>query len=291
MIRNAGPPTTEARMIVWPTPSRPEIRLAVNAAEQRPQVADREREPDRQGTQMQLPACEHQQNGEPHRAEEVEERGARSDVLQVGVAQDVAEAFPQLDAHLASRRPILEGGLGLSDPEDEESRGEKADCVDQNRRRGLQQADEDTCEPRPTRLRRGTADLELRVPVDDLVTLDERGKIRLVRDVEEDGCDPDQKADAEQLPDRQCVEEVRDRDRREQTGPRKVAGDQDRSAWQTVDPDAGRQAHEQEWEKFDRGQRSDLESGRVQHVDRGERQRELADLRPELTDGLGRPEL
>ena len=123
------------------------------------------------------------------------------------------------------------------------------------------------------------------------LTLDERGKIRLVRDVEEDGCDPDQKADAEQLPDRQCVEEVRDRDRREQTGPRKVAGDQDRSAWQTVDPDAGRQAHEQEWEKFDRGQRSDLESGRVQHVDRGERQRELAELRPELTDGLGRPEL
>ena len=155
----------------------------------------------------------------------------------------------------------------------------------------FEQTDQDACYPRPACLRGGTADLELGVAVDDLPALDERGQVRLVGDVEEHRRDPDEKADAVELPDRQRVEEVGDRDRCEQPGTRKIAGDQDRSPWQAVDPDARGQAHEQEREELDRCQRSDLERACVEHVDRGERQRQLADLRPELTDGLRRPEL
>ena len=123
------------------------------------------------------------------------------------------------------------------------------------------------------------------------MTLHEGGEIRLVGDVEEDGRDPDEKADAVELPDRQRVEEVGDRDRDEQPGTRKIARDQDRSPRQAVDPDSRRKAHEQERQELDRRQRGDFECARVEHVDRGERQRQLADLRPELTNSLRRPEL
>src|SRR5437660_365481 len=81
---------------------------------------------------------------------------------------------------------------------------------------------------------RGAADLELRVPVDQLLPLNECGEIRLVRDVEEDGGDADEKADGVQLPDRERAEPVGDRDRAEQQRPREVAGDEDRAPAQPV---------------------------------------------------------
>src|SRR5205823_4727870 len=79
--------------------------------------------------------------------------------------------------------------------------------------------------------------------------------------------------------------------RSEQQRPRDVAEDEDRAPAQAVDPDPGRQAHEQEREELDRRQRGDLERAHVQHVDRDERQRQLRELRPELADCLRRPEL
>src|SRR5205823_4850854 len=72
----------------------------------RPEVADRERSANRQRAEMQLSAGEHKEDGEPRRPEEVEEGSTGGDVLQVRVAQDVAKAFSQLDAHLPSRRPF-----------------------------------------------------------------------------------------------------------------------------------------------------------------------------------------
>ena len=133
MSRNIGPPMTDERMIVRPTPSRPEILLAVKRREW-PDVRQSEGETDRLRAQIELTASEDEQDGEPHRPEEVEESSARGDVLQVRMAQDVAEALAQLGAHLPARRPVRLRGLRLANREDEQCRAEEADRVDENGR-------------------------------------------------------------------------------------------------------------------------------------------------------------
>ena len=83
----------------------------------------------------------------------------------------------------------------------------------------------------------------------------------------------------------------RDRDRGEAHRAPDVAGDEDRAAPEAVDPGARRQAEQDERQELDRPEQRDLERGRIQQDDRHERDREQADLRPELADRLGRPEL
>ena len=61
---------------------------------------------------------------------------------------------------------------------------------------------------------------------------------------------------------------------------------EDRLAREPVDPDTRRQREEQEREELDGAQQRDLERARVEDEDRGERDRELRDLRPELADRL-----
>src|SRR5438445_6711306 len=63
------------------------------------------------------------------------------------------------------------------------------------------------------------------------------------------------------------------------------------AAPQAVDPDPRWQADEQERQELDDVQRRDLEHTCVQDEDRRERQGKSADLRAELADRLGRPEL
>ena len=217
MSKNIGPPMTDDRMIVRPTPSRSEIRLAVKAASNGPRLPSMKASPMACGLRCSSRRAKTRRTANPTIAEEVEERRAGRDVLQIRVAKDVAEALLQLYAHLASRFSFLPRRLGLADRQKEERRAEEAERVDQDRRRRLQPPDEDPREPWPSELRGRSADLELRVPVDDLCPLDERRKVRLVGDVEEDGRDPDAEADGVELPDRQRVEEVGDRNRCEQT--------------------------------------------------------------------------
>jgi len=138
---------------------------------------------------------------------------------------------------------------------------------------------------------RGAADLELRVPFDDLVAIDERREVRLIGDVEEDLEDPDQEADDEELLEGQRIRDVRDRDRDEQRSAPEVADDQDRSPGQTVDPDTGGQGEQDERQELDRRERRDLERARIEHENRDEREREPPDLRADLADRLGRPQL
>ena len=167
----------------------------------------------------------------------------------------------------------------------------EADRVDEDRVWGCEELDEATAHARAADLSRRAADLELRVALDDLVALDERRDVRHVRDVEEDGADPDEEPDDEELSQRQDVGDVRDRDRREQRSAPEVARDEDRSARQPVDPDTCRKREEDERQELDDAERRDLERGRVEHEQRGKRERELGHLRPELADRLGRPEL
>src|SRR5919198_58711 len=65
------------------------------------------------GPKLELATCEHEHDREHHGSKEVEERRARCDVLEVRVAEHVAETLAQLDAHPAARltvgarRPVL----------------------------------------------------------------------------------------------------------------------------------------------------------------------------------------
>ena len=75
------------------------------------------------------------------------------------------------------------------------------------------------------------------------------------------------------------------------SGSTDIAGDQDRPAAEPVHPGAGREAEQDERQEFDRAEHRDLERRRLEDRDRDERDGEQADLRPELADGLGGPQL
>ena len=78
------------------------------------------------------------------------------------------------------------------------------------------------------------------------------GQVRLVGDVEEDRADADEEDDDVQLPERQRVREVRDRDRGEERRAAEVSDDQDRPPRQPVDPHAGGQREEDERQEVER---------------------------------------
>lgn len=124
-----------------------------------------------------------------------------------------------------------------------------------------------------------------------MLARDERGEVRLVRDVEEDGADPDEEPDHVELPERQRVRDIRNRNAGKEYGSPEVACDQDRAARQPVNPDPGREREEDEGEELDRSERRDLERRGVENEHGGERQRELRDLSTKLADGLRRPQL
>src|SRR5262249_24984101 len=125
-------------------------------------------------------------------------------------------------------------------------------------------------------------ELDLGVSVDEVVALDQRREIRLVRDVEEHGEDPDHELDGEELPDLENAERPEDRDEEEENGAGRVADDEDAATVQAVDPDTGWQREEDERQEAEDAEDGELEGRRVQLVEREERDRELRDLRTEL---------
>ena len=223
-------------------------------------------------------------------------RGRSASGLSAEIRVSEHEAQPFLELVPEARLLAVDGDdlgpwLLLADSEDEESRGQEADGVDEDGVRGREDLDEDAAEPWPADLRRRASDFELRVPLDDLRAVDEGGQVRLIGDVEEDLEGPDEEPDDEELAECQRIREVGDRNRHEECSTREVADDQDRTPRQTVDPHACRQREEDERQELDGRERSDLEGARVENQDRDERERELSDLRPELADRLRRPEL
>ena len=91
-------------------------------------------------------------------------------------------------------------------------------------------------------LRHARGRRELAVALDQLVARDERRQVRLVRHVEEDRQRCRAQRDGVQLSDRERVERVGDRDRREQRRSSEIGGDHHRATAQPVDPDARRNA-------------------------------------------------
>jgi len=144
--------------------------------------------------------------------------------------------------------------------------------------------------PGPCDLRARPAELELRVPLDELLFGDERREIGLVCDVEEDGERAGDKADDVELPDRHVPDDRGERDGAEGECPPDVRGDEDRPPCEPVDPNARRQREEEEGQHLDRPEEGDTERGRIERDDGDEREREVRDLRAELADRLRAPE-
>ena len=243
---------------------------------------------------MQFANREHEEDGEREAREEV--RGPRAARLraEVRVVEDEAETLlqvgPQTDLAPVDRRH-LRGFFDLADAQHEKARTDEAQSVGEDRPRRCQDLDERSAEPRSRYLRCGAADLELRVALDDLLALDERRQVRLVRDVEEDLEHADQEPDDEKLGEREDIGDVRERDRQQEQRASEVADDEDRPSGKSVDPHPGGEREDDEGKEFDRPQHRDLEGARVQHQDRHQRQGQLTRLRAELADRLRRPQL
>ena len=212
-----------------------------------------------------------------------------------GIAEDEAEPLLELGPQarlLPVGRRDRRGLLGLADPEEEETRADEAECVDEHGVGRREDLDEDAAEAGPADLRGRAADLELRVAVDDLLALDERRQVRLVRDVEEDLERADEEADDEQL-------------RRASARPRSTRSGRSRGAPRgrsrptiRIGRRGSRSTHtpagsvkRMNGRNSDDPERRDLEGAGVEDEDRDERHRELTDLRAELADRLRRPEL
>ena len=112
------------------------------------------------------------------------------------------------------------------------------------------------------------ADLQARVALRQSVAWHELRQERLVADIEEDRQRPGREADHVELPHRQGVGQVGDRDESEHQRPAEIGDDQDGAALETVDPHACRQREQQERQEVDRAQDPDLERPRVEDEDR-----------------------
>ncbi len=209
---------------------------------------------------------------------------------------DIPDAFGDVLPHprtLTACRDVRVDRPRLGPPDEEhEQRGSQvAERVHEDRDRRTQPLDEEAGDGRAHEPRARPADLELRIALDEILAADERRQVALVGDVEEDREAPGDEPDDVELPDRERAEHVRDRDGSEGHRASEVARDEDGPAAETVHPDPGRQPEEDEREELERAEEGDLERGRVEQDDRRERQGQLRDLRADLADGLGGPQL
>ena len=234
-------------------------------------------EADSSRRQLEIPHRVHEEDREGDVVEEVRQRNGQRERPPEAMAEQVAEPLDELATHagLCSR---LRDNLRSADPEDEAGGADEADGVEQDGVGRGDRSDQHAGEARAGECSTGSAHLELRVPVDELASLDERGQVRLVRDVEEDGADAYDEAHRVELPDRERVEGVREWHRRQGNCATEVAQHEDRPPAQPIHPDPGGQREEQERQELDGAEERYLEGARVQDEDRGERKRQLRDL-------------
>ena len=197
-------------------------------------------------------------------------------------------------AHARHDVPLL-GHLDLRldgiDRGQEPGREEKRDRVDEQRVRRLQQLHEDAPHARPCDERERAAAREQRVCLHVFVPLDERHEERRVGDEEEDRHRPHEEGNDVQLLDRQRVDRIGERNRHEQGGAGEVGEDHRLPpATAAVDPGTGVEREEQVRHELGGHEVAHLLRVRVQHEDRGQRDREQRDLVAEERDRLARPD-
>ena len=132
---------------------------------------------------------------------------------------------------------------------------------------------------------------EQRVALHVVVPLDERDEERRVGDEEEDRHRPDEEGDDVQLLDRQRAERVRERNRHEQCGAGEIGEDHRLPpAPAPVDPGARVEREEEVRHELGGDEVAHLLRVRVEHEDRGQRDRDQRDLVAEERDRLARPD-
>ena len=170
-------------------------------------------------------------------------------------------------------------------------RGQERHRVDGDGDRGGHELHQCAGNARARDLRHRATHLQLAVALDQVVAVDQRRQVRLVGDVEEHREDAGQQAHQVELLDAQRAEQGGDRNRAEQERAAEVGEDQDGSAPQTVDPDAGEQAEQQERREFEGAQQPHLARRRVEHQRRRQRNGQQTDLAAKARNRLPSPQL
>ena len=181
-------------------------------------------------------------------------------------------------------------GRALSDPREEQRGDGKRERVDRHRQRGPQEVDQEATETRSNEPGARPAQLELAVPVDEVITADQRRQVGLVGNVEEDGEHADGEANEHEVGEGEHVAEVGDGDRGDQECATEIAADEDRTSREAVDDDARNESDEQEGEEVGEIQDRDLERRGVEEGDRNYWECKIRDTRSKMADRLCRPE-
>ena len=291
----AGRLRNATTIVVGPMPKRFEIRVVVKAAMREPTLPTENRIPITPGRQLHLAHEEDEEDREGDAEEEIRRRGAPGLSPEIRIPEDESQAL----LHLRPEAPFLL--RGAPEPAAGSSRlrmrsrnvpdARKLNASTSTAYGAVRSSTSTPPSPGPAScaVERLISSFELPSPMS--LAVDERRQVRLVGDVEEDGEDAGQERDRVQLPERQHVRGVRDRDRQQHREAPEVADDEDRLSRQAIDPDARGQREEDEREEVDRSVDRDLEGARVEHDDRDETEREIVDLRAELADRLRRPEV
>ncbi len=187
-------------------------------------------------------------------------------------------------------RPDRRQGTG-ADPPDEPSRAQEGGRVDQQHGWCRDERDQGSGERRTGHLRHRHARIELAVGVSDLCSADQRRKDRGIGRIEEDTLHPGQQGYDDQQFDAEPVERRGCRDHQQRHCPPDICSDHDRASPQPIHPCAGDEADEQEGEPTGRGQQTHLEGRRIEREGGEKWNRHGRNLRTELGDCLGTPEI
>src|SRR4029079_3511551 len=184
------------------------------------------------------------------------------------------------------------GWLGRPDSAEEGSRGKKGKCVQEQRRWRAQDLDEDAAETRAGDVRKGAAPVQQRGRLDVVLPFRDGDVERHVGDVEYDRERSRQERNRVELPERERVERIGDRNAGEKAAPRDIGGDHEpASPFHALQPGSCRKREEQVRDEGRCGQVAHLGRVGVQNEHRGERQRDERDLVAEERHGLAEPEI
>ncbi len=162
--------------------------------------------------------------------------------------------------------------------------------VDEHGERRAHDVHEHAGQGRPGRLGDGVGAVEPGVGALQVLAGHEAGHERLRGRVVDEGRDAEGRHDDEQERQRQHVRDVRDRDEREQRGPRQVGHDHDRPAWPPVHQRADEEAEDEVRQPARRAHPADLLGRAVEGQHHQGLQREQGDVAAEPRDGLAGPE-
>ena len=225
-----------------------------------------------------------------HAAEQVRGPGAGGDLAQDRVPEHEREPFADLGSQAGPVARRLRRFLADADGQQRRHRDGVGDRVRRHGAGRADQADQATAQARARHLRERLGRAELAVAVHQVLLGHHHGQVALIGDVEEDGAHAGRDRDRVQLPQREHTEGGGQRHRADDQHPRHVAPDHQPPLGPPVYQGSGRQGDERERGGSGRGQQADLEGGRPEHHDGGQRQGELGDRGTHLADRLPAPQ-